>query len=124
MQGRTTHQWSRCLHQSHLHSRPTKVFSLLWNYQRLPYPSFRTHPHIIHDAPGNFQYCPHHYQGLHFCHPAHACASRTTYTIQQSASLTPCTLTTHTERHPKKSSNLPPSKSSLTNNFTNHAIHL
>ena len=91
------------------------------NYQRLPYPSFRTPPYTIHDVPGNFQYCPHHYQGLHFCHPAHVCASRATHTIQQSAN---STLTTHTERHPKKSSNLPSSKSSLTNNFTNHAIHL
>ena len=51
------------------------------SYQCSPNPSFRTHPDIIHNTPGNFQHCSHYYQGLHFCHPAHACLSRTTHRV-------------------------------------------
>ena len=47
----------------------------------LPQSSYRTHPSVIHNTPGNFQHCSHHYQGLHLRHPVHACVSRTTRTI-------------------------------------------
>ena len=73
--------WSCHYHQSHLHNWPAKVHSLLSNYQCFPNPSFRTHPGIICNTHGNFRHCPHHYQGLHFCHLAHVLVSRSTHRV-------------------------------------------